>query len=158
MKNRGFCKRLGVTASAMLLLISAGLVQADELVAYEIAGNASIADSLIGARGDPDKGREAFVNRKLGNCLGCHVVSELDAELFHGEVGPPLDGVADRYEEDELRLRVVNAKVVNPDTIMPGFYVVEDLHRVAPDFAGKAILTAEQVEDIVAYLMTLTES
>ena len=93
-----------------------------------------------------------------GNCLGCHSVTELEAEPFHGEVGPPLDGVADLYEEGELRLRVVNPKIVNPDTIMPGFYVTEGLHRVAEQFQGKTILTAEQVEDIVAYLMTLKES
>ncbi|MGI9500538.1 MAG: sulfur oxidation c-type cytochrome SoxX [Geminicoccaceae bacterium] len=141
----------------MSLLEFAGPAEADELVAYEIVDEASISEPLTGAPGDADKGRETFVNRKLGNCLGCHAVSELEAEPFHGEVGPPLDGVADRYEEGELRLQVVNAKVVNPDTIMPGFYVTDGLHRVASKFAGKTILTAGQVEDIVAYLMTLKE-
>ncbi|MEM8950172.1 MAG: sulfur oxidation c-type cytochrome SoxX [Pseudomonadota bacterium] len=131
---------------------------AEEAVAYEIVDETSIPEPLTGKPGDPDKGRETFINRKLGNCLGCHAVTELEAEPFHGEVGPPLDGVADRYEEGELRLQVVNAKVVNPDTIMPGFYVTEGLHRVAEKFEGKTILSAEEVEDIVAYLMTLKES
>jgi sulfur-oxidizing protein SoxX len=136
----------------------AGGGQADELAPYEIVDEISIPQPLTGAPGDPDKGRETFLDRKLGNCLGCHAVSELAAEPFHGEVGPPLDGVADRYEEGELRLRVVNAKALNPDTIMPGFYAVDGLHRVTAEFAGKPILTAEQVEDVVAYLMTLKDS
>ncbi len=131
---------------------------AEEPVAYEIVDDEAIPASLTGASGDPDKGRETFINRKLGNCLGCHAVTELEAEPFHGEVGPPLDGVADIYGEGELRLRVVNPKIVNPDTIMPGFYMTDGLHRVAEKFQGKTILTAEQVEDIVAYLMTLKES
>ena len=131
---------------------------AEEPVAYQIVDDEAIPSSLTGAQGDADRGRETFINRKLGNCLGCHAVTELEAEPFHGEVGPPLDGVADIYQEGELRLRVVNPKIVNPDTIMPGFYVTDGLHRVAEDFQGKTILTAEQVEDIVAYLMTLKES
>lgn len=134
------------------------LSQADEAVSYEIVNDEAIPTSLTGAPGDADKGREMFVNRKFGNCLGCHAVTELEAEPFHGEVGPPLGGVGDVYGEGELRLRVVNPKIVNPDTIMPGFYVSDGLHRVAEKFQGKAILTAEQVEDIVAYLMTLEES
>lgn len=145
-------------AAALLTVGHADPGLADELVAYEVVDGMSIPEPLTGSPGDPDKGRETFIDRKLGNCLGCHAVSELEAEPFHGEVGPPLDGVADIYEEGELRLRVVNPKAFNPDTIMPGFYVTEGLHRVMEDFAGKPILTAEQVEDIVAYLMTLKES
>ena len=149
-----------VSALAAAAILGGLSVQslAEEPVAYEIVDDEAIPASLTGAPGDPDKGRETFINRKLGNCLGCHAVTELEAEPFHGEVGPPLDGVADVYGEGELRLRVVNPKAVNPDTIMPGFYVVEGLHRVAEDFQGKTILSADQVEDIVAYLMTLKES
>ena len=157
MTSADFLNSLGAAGIALLLLGQPGLIQAEELVAYEIVDEYSIPKPLTGKPGDPGKGRETFINRKLGNCLGCHAVSELEAEPFHGAVGPPLDGVADRYEEGEIRLQVVNAKANNPDTIMPGFYVTDGLHRVAPKFAGKSILTAEQVEDIVAYLMTLTE-
>lgn len=131
---------------------------AEDVVDYEIVDDESIPTSLTGSAGDPDKGRLTFIDRKLGNCLGCHGVTELEAEPFHGEVGPPLDGIGDVYGEGELRLRVVNPKVVNPETIMPGFYVTEGLHQVAEKFQGKTILTAEQVEDIVAYLLTLKES
>ena len=147
---------LGV--AAMLMAWQTGPGSAEEPVVYEIVDEVSIPEPLTGKAGDPDKGREAFINRKLGNCLGCHAVTELEVEPFHGEVGPPLDGVADRYEEGEIRLRVVNAKLTNPDTIMPGFYMTDGLHRVAEEFQGKTILTAEQVEDIVAYLLTLKES
>ena len=98
------------------------------------------------------------MKRKQGNCLCVHAVAELENELFHGEVGPSLDGVADRLNEGELRLRVVNPKKINPETIMPAFYVTEGLYRVAKAFVGKPILTAAQVEDVVAYLMTLKES
>jgi len=148
----------GVLAATVMLGGLSMQSLADQPVAYEIVDDEAIPTSLTGSPGDPAKGRETFINRKLGNCLGCHAVTELEAEPFHGEVGPPLDGVADIYGEGELRLRVVNPKVVNPDTIMPGFYVVDGLHRVAGDFQGKTILSADQVEDIVAYLMTLKES
>lgn len=149
---------LGFLAAAAVFGAISSQSFAEEPVVYEIVDDEAITASLTGAPGDPDKGRETFLDRKLGNCLGCHAVTELEAEPFHGEVGPPLDGVADVYGEGELRLRVVNPKVVNPDTIMPGFYVADGLHRVAEKFQGKAILTAGQVEDIVAYLLTLKES
>ncbi len=131
---------------------------ASDLVTFEIVDAEAIPSSLTGAAGDAERGRDTFTDRKLGNCLACHAVTELAAQPFHGEVGPPLDGIGDIYSEGELRLRVVNPKIVNPETIMPGFYIGDGLHRVAEDFQDKAILTAEQVEDIVAYLMTLKES
>lgn len=157
--NISRCVKLSGLALATTIISSlAAVCQAEEPVAFEIVDETSIPASLTGAPGDPDRGREVFIDRKLGNCLGCHTVTELAAEPFHGEVGPPLDGVADRYEEGGIRLQVVNAKVANPDTIMPGFYVIEGLHRVAEDFQGKTIISAEQVEDLVAYLMTMKES
>ncbi len=147
----------GLLAATALIGGMTGIGHAEEPVSYEVVDDEAIPQSLTGSAGDPDRGREVFINRKQGNCLGCHAVSELEAEPFHGEVGPPLDGISDLYDESELRLRIVNAKLVNPDTIMPGFYVTEGLHRVAADFQGKTILTAEQVEDLVAYLMTLKD-
>jgi len=118
----------------------------------------SIAMSLTGEPGDAVRGREVFANRKLGNCLACHVNSEMKEQLFHGEVGPPLDGAADRWEEAELRAIVVNSKVVLGDeTIMPSFYRVKNGARPAEKFEGKTILSAQDVEDVVAYLGTLKE-
>jgi sulfur-oxidizing protein SoxX len=113
--------------------------------------------SLTGVAGDPVAGGDTFKNRKLGNCLACHVNSAMPNESFQGEVGPPLDGVADRYNEAELRGIVSNSKMVFEDTIMPGFYVDSGLTRPLKDFDGVPILTAQEVEDVVAYLQTLKE-
>lgn len=96
------------------------------------------------------------MNRRQGNCLGCHQVSSLTAESFHGEIGPSLDGVAGRWDAAHLRMIVVNPKhVFTEATVMPAFYRIEGLHRVRSEFQGKPILTAQQVEDVVAYLTTL---
>lgn len=114
--------------------------------------------SLTGKKGDPAAGRKWFVGRKLGNCLACHVNKNTSDEQFHGEVGPPMDGVGDRYDAAQLRAIVINSKAVFGDqTLMPGFYRVSGLNRVHDKFAGKTILSAQQVEDVVAYLMTLKE-
>lgn len=118
----------------------------------------TVADSLTGQPGDAAKGREVFAGRSLGNCLACHTNPDLEKELFHGDVGPSLAGVADRYDEAAIRAIVVNAKqVFGPETVMPAFYHGIDDQRVPDDLTGKPILTAEQVEDLVAYLTTLKE-
>ena len=116
-----------------------------------------VTASLTGKAGDPAAGREVFANRKQGNCLACHVNSDLSELSFHGEVGPSLDGVGDRWSEAELRAIVANSKMVFEDTIMPAFYIDSGYERPLEKFAGKPILTAEQVEDVVAYLLTLKE-
>jgi L-cysteine S-thiosulfotransferase len=115
-----------------------------------------IATSLTGSTGDPAKGRKYFANRKLGNCLACHANKDLSNQLFHGNVGPSLDGVASRWKPGQLRAIVVDAKAVfGPDTVMPGFYSLKVGKHVRKSLVGKTILTAEQVEAIVAYLVTL---
>ncbi|MGI9522279.1 MAG: sulfur oxidation c-type cytochrome SoxX [Hyphomicrobiaceae bacterium] len=114
--------------------------------------------SLSGRAGDAAAGRKWFVGRKLGNCLACHVNSDTATQQFHGEVGPPMDGVADRYSEPELRAIIVNSKAVFGDhTLMPAFYRTRGLNRVGKKFVGKTILSAQQVEDVLAYLRTLKE-
>jgi len=118
-----------------------------------------MTQSLTGVKGDPAAGREAFADRKKGNCLACHVNADLKEELFHGEVGPELDGVADRWNEAQLRAILVNSKdVFGEQTIMPGFYTLKVGINVDEDHAGQTILTAQEVEDVVAYLMTLKEN
>ncbi|MEL6125245.1 MAG: sulfur oxidation c-type cytochrome SoxX [Pseudomonadota bacterium] len=117
----------------------------------------SVEVSLTSAVGDPVVGRQVFANRKQGNCLACHMNADLVEESFHGEVGPPMDGVADRWSEAELRGIVTNSKMMFGGTIMPAFYIDSGYERPLEDFAGKSILTAQQVEDVVAYLMTLKE-
>lgn len=131
--------------------------RASEVVAYEIVDEISIPDPLTDQPGDPVKGREVAIDRKKGNCLACHILP-IPEQSFHGETGPDLNGVADRYEIGELRLRVVNPKVINPGTMMPAFYRSDGFHRVSKKFEGKTILSAQEVEDLLAYLMTLREN
>lgn len=123
-----------------------------------------IAVSLTGVAGDPVRGAEVMVERGLGNCIACHQVTDLDEHAFHGEVGPSLDGVGDRWEEAALRGIVVNAKAIFPDSVMPSFYRTSGFIRPGDGYTGGAatgplspILEAQDVEDIVAYLLTLTE-
>jgi sulfur-oxidizing protein SoxX len=114
----------------------------------------SIPRSLTGVAGDPAAGRAVAIDRKKGNCLACHVLP-IPEQSFHGEIGPDLSDVASRLSEGELRLRVVDPKVVNDDTIMPSFYKVDGFHRVLKKFEGKTVLGPQDVEDVIAYLMTL---
>jgi len=138
--------------------IAATSVSAEETMPGDVVFEEGVVmASLTGVAGDPAEGRKIFKNRKLGNCLACHVNSDMPEEQFHGEVGPPLDGVADRWEADDLRGIVSNAKMTFEGTIMPAFYNVSNANRPLEKFANKPILSAQQVEDVIAYLQTLTE-
>jgi len=137
------------------LVLAAGSAWADTAPGDVVFQDGAVADSLTGVPGDPANGRAVFKNRKKGNCLACHTNSDLSSEQFHGEVGPSLDGVAERYSEAQLRGIVVNAKNTFEDTIMPAFYRDTGFTRVMGKFKGKTILTAQEVEDVVAYLLTL---
>ena len=127
---------------------------APKLVKYKIVDENSIPENLTGKKGDPVNGRKLAINRKKGNCLACHVMP-IPEQSYHGKVGPDLNGVAGRYDAGELRLRIVNPKIVNEATIMPAFYRNDGFHRVMKKFNGKTIISAQDVEDIVAYLITL---
>lgn len=119
------------------------------------AEGGSVSTSLTGAVGDPAKGKAVFVNRKLGNCLACHVNTDASEQSFHGEIGPSLDGAASRWNEAQLRGILVNSKMTFEDTMMPSFYRLVNGKRPMKKFAGKTILTAAQLEDVLAYLQTL---
>ena len=140
-----------------------GMAQASDVevtvgdVTFAIVDETSIPSSLTGQAGDAEAGKAAFVDRRKGNCLSCHLVSALSDLPFHGEVGPPLDGVAGRMDAGEMRLRIVDPKIMNEATIMPGFFRDAGLNHVLEDFQGKTILSAQEVEDIVAYLETFAE-
>ncbi len=127
----------------------------EALRSYVIVGDA-IPASLTGAKGDADRGRKIITTRQIGLCLLCHS-GPFPEEKFQGDLAPDLRGVGARWSEGQLRLRVVDARKLNPDTIMPPYYVVDGLNRVAPSFRGKPVLTAEQIEDVVAFLATLRE-
>lgn len=146
---------IALTLGAILgTAVTSGPVAAEAVKFAVDEVNFSIPESLTGRPGDSANGKKVVLNRKLGNCLDCHSMPIPDQQ-FHGNVGPPLYGVANRYDEGQLRLRVVNMKLVNPSTIMPTFYSADGFHRVTKEFEGKTILTAQQVEDVVAYLTTL---
>lgn len=126
-----------------------------ELRPYIVVGDA-IPGALTGAKGDAERGRGIVVNRQVGLCLLCHT-GPFPEERFQGTLAPDLKGTGARWSEGQLRLRIVDASRLNPDTIMPPYYRIEGLIRVAPAFQGKTILTAEQIEDVVAYLATLRD-
>src|SRR5882724_9717843 len=123
------------------------------LVGYRII-NGAISEPLTDQPGDAERGRRIVLDREGGDCVICHAMP-LPQRQFHGTIGPPLDGVGGRYSAGELRLRLVDSKALNPDTIMPAYYRVAGLHRVDERYRGKAILTVQQIEDVVAYLLTL---
>ena len=123
------------------------------LFAGSASGNDSIPASLTGAKGDPERGRAIVANRQVGLCLLCHS-GPFPEERFQGDLAPDLSSAA-RLTEGQIRLRIVDPRRANPETIMPAYYRTEGLTRVAPSFRGKTILTAEQIEDVVAYLVSL---
>jgi len=145
---------VGLIAAVALTGLAFGQAATAPLVKFQVKDNA-IAASLTGRPGDPQRGRAVVINRQQGNCLACHAISALSSEPYHGNVGPSLDGVGSRLSDGEMRLRIVDPTQLNPDTLMPPFYRVDGLNKVMTQFQGKPILTAQQVEDVIAFLKTL---
>ncbi len=121
----------------------------------------AVEASLSGVAGNPENGA-VLMNKGAGNCIACHAVDALSDLPFHGEVGPPLDGAGERWSEAELRGIVANAKIMFEGTMMPSFYKTEGFIRVGDAYTGKAakgdvapLLTAQEIEDVVSFLMTL---
>ena len=140
----------------LALFAWSSLACAESYVPWQMENHA-IPEALGGLKGDPRRGRQISIDRSRGNCLACHHLP-VPEEEFHGTVGPPLEGVGLRLSEAQIRLRIVDEKQVNPMTIMPGFYRNPGyFHRVLDEYEGKTILTAQEVEDVVAYLLTLRE-
>lgn len=138
-----------IVATLSVVLLAAGL-------AYAAAAEDSIPASLTGKAGDPVRGRAIVANRQVGLCLLCHT-GPIPEEKFHGNLAPDLSGAGSRWTEGQLRLRIVDATRLNPATIMPPYFRTEGLTRVVRPFAGKPLLSAEQIEDVVAYLTTLKD-
>ncbi|MFT6075206.1 MAG: sulfur-oxidizing protein SoxX [Yoonia sp.] len=144
--------------AAIAICVAPGMVAAENIAPSDVAFvDGAVLASLTSVAGDPVAGRAAFINRKQGNCLACHMNAEIPEQSFHGEVGPPLDFVSERWSAEELRGIVANSKMMFPDTIMPAFYNGQEADRTLSKFAGKTVLSAQQVEDIVAYLQTLSD-
>lgn len=140
-------------AALLLALVLPAVAGGQELLRYKIVGDA-IPNSLTGAKGDVARGRAIVVNRQVGLCLLCHA-GPFPEERLQGNLAPDLAGSGARWSEGQLRLRLVDASKLNPVTIMPPYYRVQDLTHVAASFRGKPILTAAQIEDVVAFLASL---
>ena len=119
-------------------------------------GQDAIPESLTGAKGDPARGRAIVASRQVGLCLLCHS-GPFPEERFQGNLAPDLRGAGARWSEGQLRLRIVDSSRINPATIMPAYHRSEGLVRVAPAWRDKPVLSAQQIEDVVAFLMTLRD-
>jgi len=140
-------RNVRLTALALLVLATGGAV---------FAQAPAMPEPLTAEPGDPARGKAVAVNSDLGNCVICHQipVPELP-EGAAGDIGPDLAGVGSRLTAAELRQRIVDPRVIDPDTVMPAYFVATGFTRVQVEYEGKTILTAQQVEDLVAYLETL---
>lgn len=147
---------LAVLAVLWLAVAPHGTSSGDaRLVPYRIVDGA-ISAPLTAHTGDPERGRRIVLDRDGGDCPICHAMP-LPQREFHGTVGPPLDGIGRRTTAGVLRLRLVDPKALNPMTIMPAYYKAEGFHRVLERYRDRPILTAQQIEDVVAYLLTLKD-
>ena len=155
-----------LTTTCAVLAFSAMAVSAEEIApnAVEFDEYGSVETSLTGKPGDPENGALVMKTKSIGNCISCHEVTALKDAPFHGEIGPMLDGAGDRWSEAELRGLVTNAKKTFPGTMMPAYYKTTGFVRPGNAFTGKAaeeplppLLTAQQIEDVVAFLMIQTE-
>jgi sulfur-oxidizing protein SoxX len=137
-------------------LLTAAPVGAQEVRPYRVEGQA--IEQPLAASGDPARGRALLVVRDPANCILCHAAP---ADLvksgvrFSGNLAPSLDGAGTRWTAGQLRLRIVDSRHLNPDTIMPSYYRSDGLVEVAAAWRGKPILNAQQIEDLIAYLLTL---
>lgn len=150
-------RRLAILTAAILAGAAAVIAAnaGSDGPSYEVVGF-SIPEPLTDQPGDPFRGWQ--IVREAGNatCLICHAMP-IPEEPNHGNIGPDLAGVGERYTAGELRLRVVDSKVINPNTVMPSYYRLDGLVRVEDQYVGQTIYSAQDVEDVVAYLLTLRE-
>jgi sulfur-oxidizing protein SoxX len=143
--------------TSLALLLFGGAVSAADNGAFVPwqAKDLAIAEPLAGLQGNPERGRDIVRRKDKGNCLACHVLP-IPEEPFHGTVGPPLDSVGARLTAAQLRLRVADESQVVPTTVMPPFHRdPQTIRRPAQGAIGKPVLSAQEVEDVVAYLVTL---
>jgi L-cysteine S-thiosulfotransferase len=149
------CKYGFVCAVAALLLVGAATCNSADKAAYVVVSDA-IVEPLQGLTGDAARGRTIVANRQVGLCLLCHA-APIPEERFQGNLSSSLAGVGSRASDGQLRMRLVDARKLNPATIMPSYYRAENLMRVSPALQGRTIFSAQQIEDVVAYLLTLRD-
>jgi sulfur-oxidizing protein SoxX len=145
----------GVTGEPQVPLFVSAVTGEPQLPLFVIEGDA-IPSSLTGTKGEAARGRAVVANRHVGLCLLCHS-GPFPEERLQGTIAPDLRGAGTRLSEGQIRLRIADSSRINPDTIMPAYYRTERLARVAPAYRGKPILTAEQIEDVVAFLTSLRD-
>jgi sulfur-oxidizing protein SoxX len=141
---------------ALMLTFGSGVACAQTpatLQAFKVVGD-GIPESLSGLPGDPARGRKLVASRQPGLCLLCHSGPFFE-EPFQGNLAPDLTGSGARWSVAQLRLRLVDSRRVHPDSIMPAYYRTEGLTNVAAAWQGQPILSAQQIEDVVAFLATL---
>ncbi|TCP42448.1 sulfur oxidation c-type cytochrome SoxX [Rhodovulum marinum] len=155
-----------VALSALCLAAGLTMAQAAEVAPGDVERDeyGFVPKPLTDTPGDPVAGRKIVGTKSEGNCVSCHVIAEMSDVPFHGEVGPELDGVASRYPEAMIRGILTNSKNVFEGTVMPAYYKVDGFNRPGEGFTSKPIegeikplLSAQQIEDVVAYLMTLKD-
>ncbi len=146
----------GVVASFALALLVTHASQASANVVDFVVRDDAVSAPLDGLAGNARRGELIVRDRRVGNCLICHSVP-IDDEAFPGDIGPPLAGVGKRLQPGQLRLRLIDSSRLNPATLMPPYYRIDRLTDVAPEYAGTPALDAQQIEDVVAYLSTLTD-
>jgi sulfur-oxidizing protein SoxX len=145
--------RRSADATIAFAALAVLLCGAAPLVSYRIDGD-GISVSLTGQPGDPARGRQIVGNRQVSACLLCHSGPFPEPHL-QGSLAPPLDGVGSRLTAGQIRLRLVDPRKLDPDTLMPAYYAMDGLNRVGLAWQERPILTAEQIEDVVAFLLTL---
>jgi len=153
-----------IVAALALGLSAGGALAADVAPGDVVYHDGAVAASLTGVAGDATSGVKVASTRGLGNCVACHQIGALPKVAFQGNIGPALDGVGSRYDEAQLRGIVSNAKNTFDGTMMPSFYKSTGYIRPGDAFTGKGakeplapLLTAQQIEDVVAFLMTLKD-
>jgi sulfur-oxidizing protein SoxX len=114
----------------------------------------AIDEPLTTEPGEASRGRAIVANRSVGLCLLCHT-GPLPEERFQGTLAPDLGGAGARFSAGQLRLRLVDGRRLNPQTIMPSYFTTEGLVRVGAAWQGKPVLSAQQIEDVIAFLSTL---
>ena len=137
---------------ASLLLAMAVPTMASAQAAM-VTGDA-VVQSLTGSAGDPARGRAIIADRQKGFCLLCHG-GPFPEEPLQGNLAPSLEGAGSRWNEGQLRLRLMDNKRVNPESIMPAYHRIEGLNRVGATWRDRPILNAAEIEDVLAFLMGL---